>query len=199
MTPEALNIVLAQFNALRGEILWINGAKFALIQAKYVWTASILGGLSFLKWSVGTGKNQEKDRISLKAVFLILNFLLLSLLAYDLVFDWLDNQVITIGAYIREVIEPPLTNQHLSGLSIQLWEHYLKSKQIGGFPFFGIGVKSTTLLPAAGVLAYLVYLLKAKKVRLPGECLDVLGLFNVILFIIIISAIIYVAFGITHG
>jgi uncharacterized protein with PQ loop repeat len=129
MTPEALNVVLTQFNALRGEILWINGAKFALIQAKYVWTASILGGLSFLKWSVGTDKNQQKDQISPKAVFLILNFLLLSLLAYDLVFYWLDDQVKIIGTYIREVIEPPLTNQHLSGLSIQLWEHYLKSKE----------------------------------------------------------------------
>jgi|WetSurMetagenome_2_1015567.scaffolds.fasta_scaffold736107_1 hypothetical protein len=166
MAPEALNIVLMQFSALRSEILWINGAKFALIQVKYVWTASILGGLSFLKWSVGSEKNQEKDQISPKAVFLILNFLLLSLLADDLVFYWLDDQVIIIDTNIREVIEPPLTNQHL---------------------------KSTALLPVAGVLSYLVYLLKAQKVGLPGECLDTLGLFNLILFIEIISAIIYMA------
>lgn len=142
MTRETLDIFLAQFNALRGEILWINGTKFALLQAKYVWTASILGGLSFLKWHVATGNGQENDEISFKAVFLILNFLLCSLLAYDLVFDWLDNQVLTIGTYI----EPPLTTQYLSGLSIQLWESYFKANQGGGFPFFGIGVKSTTLL-----------------------------------------------------
>lgn len=81
MTREALDIHLAQFNALLGEILWINGTKFAFLQEKYVWTASILGSLSFLQWRVATREKQEKDLIILKTVFLILNLLLCFLLA----------------------------------------------------------------------------------------------------------------------
>lgn len=102
-TLTSINTIIAQFEALRGEIIWINTTKFCLLQAKLLW---IGGSVLILTQLYVQSKKRDLLKIGADKFMLALALILISLLCYDLLFQWLNSQVNTIGKYIQHNIEP---------------------------------------------------------------------------------------------
>lgn len=183
MDNDTASIIVAQFSALRDEILLINTSKFMLLQAKYVWIAGVLGGLYFIQ--------TRKNKFDNKEIFLILNLLLFSLLPYDLAYAWLDCQVNTIGAYIQTHIENIAFKSIANKLpdNFVFWETFFKEANKPYRHLLSFSQYISIILPSAGVILYIaLHSYKTdNKLRIAQKlkALDTFGLINLVLFTLI--------------
>jgi hypothetical protein len=142
-----IQVLIAQFTALRQEILWINESKLWILQMKFAWVAGLVSGIS-----ISHDKLASKD---VNVVNFVIALGLYSLLSFDFVFWWLNAQVETIGGYIRTCIEPPLkTISRLDG-GVKLWEEVFAEKKLSHGPYLDYGFKVASATPLVFAWVYI--------------------------------------------
>lgn len=124
ITPQQLSVILEQFKALRDEIIWINSAKFLILQAKYIWIAGVI---TIIGSAFAIFKDKFHVRKKRELLGIILVFFLFSLLPFDFTLEWLNCQVNEIREYINIEIEPKLKTI-TNDIKLIYWEEFFKNK-----------------------------------------------------------------------
>lgn len=172
-----VDILLAQYKALRDEILWINSAKLLIVQAKYLWIAGVLGGFSFFV--------KRNNILSIGKTLFILNLFLCSLIAYDLIFAWLDTQVLLIGKYIKYFFEDKAFKGFVHIDGFVFWENYFSCIKANHSRYLFIGLNVASLFPLASTWGYLYWQVSKLDDFSVRQKLSNLGLLNIIFFLVI--------------